>query len=495
MVRRIAQRAPVLLLAAGASASTCVVTPLAPFIDPTRTQLDQFGYATALWGSDLIVSAPGATMRQPLDGLVRTYVRSSDGWSFTGELSAPVLRRDAGFGKSVAMDGEHLIVGAPLDLAGWQGSAWIFGDADSGFPVDARLTSPAGTPGDEFGWSVAVRRSIAVVGAPRAEVSGFGSGAAYVYRQSSGNWLLGGRLLFPESELGDARRAEFGFAVATDGTTIAVGAPGQGWFTDRPGAVSVFTDAQPFVDAAATLPSPTGQLGDRFGHAIAVDGSWMLVGAPGESVEGSRSGAVYAYRFERGTWQLKQALVPTSRDAGDRFGASIDLSGGSAIVGAPNDSDLGWRGGSAFRFQLGSDGFWRQVAHLGAPDEFGTRGVGFASDVAAHGPTTVATVPGWTFGGYEVGGAVSHITECQTCLVDLTSIGASTPSPGYGIPDGEVTGDDLDYFVAKWLAHDPSTDLTTNNSAPGGPGDGIPDGIVTPTDLSFFVELWMVGCP
>ena len=81
--------------------------------------------------------------------------------------------------------------------------------------------------------------------------------------------------------------------VAIDGSTIAVGRPGDG------GSVAVF---QRGVSGWPTVPDieivPAGRWpGDRIGHAIALDGTVLVIGAPGDNgvtFEFPNSGAVYA---------------------------------------------------------------------------------------------------------------------------------------------------------------------------------------------------------
>ena len=79
---------------------------------------------------------------------------------------------------------------------------------------------------------------------------------------------------------------------------------------------------------------------------------------------------------------------------------------------------------------------------------------------------------------------------------DITTQGAGTGDPGFGVPDGLVTGADLSFFVNGWVADDLGVaDLTTQGAGIGDPGFGVPDGLVTGADLSYFVNLWIIGCP
>jgi len=79
---------------------------------------------------------------------------------------------------------------------------------------------------------------------------------------------------------------------------------------------------------------------------------------------------------------------------------------------------------------------------------------------------------------------------------DVTTAGAGAGDPDYGLPDGQITAADLNYFVNAWVASDPAVaDITTAGAGIGDPNYGIPDGQITAADLNYFVNIWLVGCP
>ncbi|TVQ60930.1 MAG: hypothetical protein EA378_10155 [Phycisphaerales bacterium] len=54
-----------------------------------------------------------------------------------------------------------------------------------------------------------------------------------------------------------------------------------------------------------------------------------------------------------------------------------------------------------------------------------------------------------------------------------------------GVPDGQVTTSDLNFYIALWIDADPAADIT-------GPAlDGVPDGQVTTSDLNFYIAGWL----
>jgi uncharacterized repeat protein (TIGR01451 family) len=83
------------------------------------------------------------------------------------------------FGWSVAISGDTVVVGAPLDdtAAGFDvGSAYVFVRSGSVWSEQAKLTASDAAAFDRFGWSVAISGDTVVVGADSSD-----SGSAYVF--------------------------------------------------------------------------------------------------------------------------------------------------------------------------------------------------------------------------------------------------------------------------------------------------------------------------
>jgi probable HAF family extracellular repeat protein len=71
------------------------------------------------------------------------------------------------------------------------------------------------------------------------------------------------------------------------------------------------------------------------------------------------------------------------------------------------------------------------------------------------------------------------------CLADVTGIGGPPARP-----DGLVTGDDFNAFIAAFASEDPLADLT----GIGGP-PAIADGLITGDDFNAFIAAFAAGCP
>ena len=225
------------------------------------------------------------------------------------------------------------------------------------------VTAENGQAGDAFGASVARSQRTAAVGAPaRLE----GTGAVYVFdRQADGSWVQS-ILRASDGAVGD----HFGHsvAIAESGRTIVVGAYHDDDGGESSGSVYVYTRSrvnEPWRETKLTASD--GSADAEFGASVAVADSALIVGAAGDDERGEQSGS--AYIFERqadGSWRERKlaGVAGADWDEGDRFGSSVDMSGGAAIVGAPGSGD---GSGSAFIFTRQADGGYAP-ARLATPE-------------------------------------------------------------------------------------------------------------------------------
>jgi len=118
----------------------------------------------------LSVSIDGTMPIVGRNGGVDLFVYEAVDWVRETELSAPA----AGFGRSVAIDDDMVVAGAPFDdhAGTFSGSAYLFKPLGSDWLDIARYVASDATSGQYFGFSVGVSGDTAVVG---------GGGAAYVF--------------------------------------------------------------------------------------------------------------------------------------------------------------------------------------------------------------------------------------------------------------------------------------------------------------------------
>jgi len=139
------------------------------------TAYDYFGWSVAVSGSTAVV---GAFRRASAAGAAYIFVRSSTTWTQRAELTASDAVPFDYFGWSVAISHSTVVVGAQFKN-NQTGSGYVFVRSGTTWTQQAELTASDGTEGDEFGYSVAISGSHAVVGAFSKNSS---TGAAYLYR-------------------------------------------------------------------------------------------------------------------------------------------------------------------------------------------------------------------------------------------------------------------------------------------------------------------------
>jgi hypothetical protein len=250
---------------------------------------------------------------------------------------------------------------------------------------EQRLTASDGAPFDHLGFSVAAGEGVIVAGARFADSAGVDAGAAYVFRRdAAGGWGEEARLVADDAVEHD----RFGNAVALDGDTLVVGAHAHHELGRKAGAAYVFRFRRGTWRQEARLAVP-GSL--RFGHAVAVSGDRIVVGAPGDLVGNLPAGAAYVFHRQGSSWRQEARLTARDAEARDLFGAAVAVSGDLVAVGAPADDDQGSMTGAAYVFRH-QGGSWRQEAKLLAEDAAALGEFGKA--IALDGETVVAGAEG-----------------------------------------------------------------------------------------------------
>jgi len=178
----------------------------------------------------------------------------------------------------------------------------------------------------------------------------------------------------------------FGYSVSISGNYAIVGAfvededsLGGNTLSDAGSAYIFEKDTDGKWRQLQKLVSSDRAVDDNFGRAVAISGSYAMVGAYREDEDSfggnTIAGAGSVYVFEQGPggyyWEV-QKLVASDRGVGDLFGYSLDLSGNRAIIGAYNEDEDTSGGntlqdaGAAYVFERGAN--WQEVQKLVASD-------------------------------------------------------------------------------------------------------------------------------
>lgn len=249
------------------------------------------------------------------------------------------------YGRSVAIQGDVMVVGAPDDdgAATDAGAVFIHGRNVGGpnaWGVIKRLEpSGADLSDDLFGYSVAIDGDTVVVGAPKDGAVLREYGRVFVFQRDEGgtdNW--GEVTSFGPTSIDDFQW--FGIAVALEGDTVVVGAA----FEEGDGAAYVFERDQGGTDnwGSITRIKPQFLQNARFGGDVDISGDLIAIGASEADLLNAGAfpvpmGRVYLYGRDSGgpnNWGEVKRVAASDREQGDRFGERLSLDGGRLAVGA-----------------------------------------------------------------------------------------------------------------------------------------------------------------
>ncbi len=292
-------------------------------------------------------------------------------WHDISKIIASDAAENDSFGRSVAIDGDYVIIGASE-------KAYVFnrtGDNvwDSGY----KLVASDATSDIDFGYSVNISGNYAVVGASATDD---GKGAVYLYERTGTNtWGSETKLSAP-----DDGAKSFGSAVAIDGDYIIVGAPAH-ISASTAGAAYVYQRSSGNNWGSEAKLNGTGtDRFDEFGHAVAISGDYAIVGAYYDDSVAFGVGAAYMFHRTGGnSWSEEYKIVPSDTVQAYSFGNSVAINGDYAAVGSNNarpDSTI--QAGAVYVFSRnGTD--WSEVSILTAAEIRSSENFGFSVSMDA----------------------------------------------------------------------------------------------------------------
>jgi len=232
------------------------------------------------------------------------------------------------FGKSISIDGNHVLVGADRDKTKGNnaGAAYLF---DTSGNLLQTFYSPNPKGGDFFGNSVEIDGNNVLVGAIGLDDAAEHEGAVYLF-DTSGNLLQ--TFYNPTDECDKpCKRDNFGHSLSIFGNKILVGAYTDDIGAEDAGAAYLFDISGNLLQ---TFNKPNPMPGDNFGLSVKIYENYVLVGADHDDVEVEEEGS--AYLFDT-SGNLLQTFNNPNPMPGDRFGHTVAISGNHVLTGPPNN--------------------------------------------------------------------------------------------------------------------------------------------------------------
>lgn len=285
---------------------------------------DLFGYSVAIHGNIIVVGAP-------LANLAQVYTRPEPGEMFA-RTGPPLESHKLGrFGESVAIFGDKILVGAPHENHSGRanaGKVYVFARFGNVWQYEADLIAQSPESEEYFGTYVALYHDAAIAGMPGHGT--FQKGGLQIFQYDGVDWMYDGPA---------------GSPIATSGSTSVFTGARYGAYCDihkeflivGGDLVAPKVYEQTFTGnwGAVGHSSLTTSNGDPVhGTAVAVDhdqGNDEDVLAVGGFDE------VKIFYHEDNKWVHKDGvpLAPDDVVNGDEFGASVDMSEGTVVAGAP----------------------------------------------------------------------------------------------------------------------------------------------------------------
>lgn len=216
---------------------------------------DLFGGVVAISGDTIVAGAMNESSgtsgvnstpdeSKNRSGAAYVFTRSGTIWNEEAYLKASNPDSLDFFGWSVAVSGDTVVVGCPMEAgsstgvnnpenndAPRAGAAYVYSRSGSTWSQEAYIKASNTEGGDNFGYDVAVSGETIVISTPNEDSgttgvdsipdeSGSLSGAAYVFVKNGGTWSQQSYLKASNTDSEDA----FGFSIAISGDTLVVSA-------------------------------------------------------------------------------------------------------------------------------------------------------------------------------------------------------------------------------------------------------------------------------
>ena len=188
-----------------------------------------------------------------------------------------------------------------------------------------------GSPGDQFGRSVAISGDYAIVGAPNNTVNDKNSGSAYIFKRTDGTWSQMQVLVAEDA----ARNDKFGWSVSISGNYAIVGAYQGICDNILSGSAYIFKHTDNTWSQIQKIKASNGETSDQFGYAVSISGDYAIVGAPFQGNDSYyRRGQIYIFKLVNKSWMQIKSYQGTAKY--DNLGIAVDINENFAVAGIPN---------------------------------------------------------------------------------------------------------------------------------------------------------------
>jgi hypothetical protein len=303
---------------------------------------DFFGTSVDIDGDYIVVGAPSKRVNgMESAGGIYVFYRSGNQWNQQAMLLASDPDSGDQFGGAVAISGSYLIAGAPFNDVSAQpdrGNAYIFSRSGTTWTQHAIISPTFGLPGDQIGKSVDIDGDKVLIGAPFDDNNNtVNAGCAYIYKRNLNLWF-GEYHFLPQSA---QENSHFGTSVAMDDTTVVIGWPQ----LDYSGYLSLgivcvyFYNGTTWYRHSDITPSEQRE-GLSFGSEVGISHGSIVIGVPQNHVGYAYAqGKAWVYQQHGSQWQVTRSIVDDHGQPHDYFGFGAGIDGHEVIIGSYQKND------------------------------------------------------------------------------------------------------------------------------------------------------------
>lgn len=290
--------------------------------------------AVSIDGNAIVIGGSGAVVNGVSQGAAYVFVRTGAIWTEHQRLLANDGAAGDSFGKSVAIKGESIVVGASSDDVGAnanQGSAYVFIRSGGIWSEQSKLLASDGSDGHGFGLGTAIDGDTTIVSSRIGSVNG----SIYVFVRTQGIWTEQQRLSVCESSGSNGIACNFGSTISVSADTIAAGNRSlnvNGSISQ--GGVYIFVRNGTVWTQEQRITAADGLASEGFGVSVAISGNSLVV----RNVAAVSPGAIYVYERSGSTWfQSQPRIAFPTQSASVGLSGKVSSSEGSFVFGIVRD--------------------------------------------------------------------------------------------------------------------------------------------------------------
>ena len=305
------------------------------------------GHSADINGDYIVVGAYGVNSFRGAAYIFKKDEGGTDNWGEIKKLTIDDLPSHSYFGKSVAIEGDYIVVGAEGNAGG---KAYVFNkdeDGSDNWGLIKELTSDDIATSDDFGASVDINGNNILIGAYEDSHSSLSTpGSAYLFKKdydpltpndiSANAWGQFKKIIASDASQG----SYFGKSVSIDGDYIVIGAERDDEKAANSGGAYIFKKDHGGTDnwgEFKKISASDGAGSDYFGCSVFINGDYIAVGADNDDDGASNAGSVYIFRKDLGgsdNWGQNVKLTASSPNVQDKFGRSVTINNNYLVVGA-----------------------------------------------------------------------------------------------------------------------------------------------------------------